>query len=107
MQKKNGKKKHIKEKRRKERKEEKRKKRALAGTGAIPHIVLCVTGKGPQRAMYEERIRGLGLSSVSVSTMWLAQEDYPRLLGACDLGVSLHTSTSGLDLPMKVVVRRG
>ena len=34
---------------------------------------------------------------------WLSAEEYCLLLGSCDLGVSLHWSSSQLDLPMKVL----
>ncbi|KAJ4717399.1 UDP-glycosyltransferase TURAN [Melia azedarach] len=68
-----------------------------------PRLLFIITGKGPEKEKYEEKIRRLRLKRVAFRTMWLSAEDYPLLLGSADLGVCLHTSSSGLDLPMKVV----
>ncbi|KAL8481466.1 hypothetical protein ACS0TY_027830 [Phlomoides rotata] len=65
-----------------------------------PRLLFIITGKGPEKEKYEQKIRKLRLRRVAFRTMWLSAEDYPLLL---DLGVCLHTSSSGLDLPMKVV----
>lgn len=73
------------------------------------------TGKGDLKSFYEEQMRGLHLKHVAMTTMWLEPDDYPLLLGSSDLGkrqdevhilqigISLHVSSSNLDLPMKVV----
>eukprot|EP01134_Creolimax_fragrantissima_P005307 CFRG5307T1 len=74
-----------------------------AGIGYYPGMVCIITGKGPLKGHYEKLIEEKKFSHVRVYTMWLEAEDYPRLLGSADVGVSLHYSSSGLDLPMKVV----
>ena len=78
-----------------------------ASDSNLPSILAIITGKGPQKEHYLSRIRDLNqegkLAKVDITTAWLSMEDYASLLGAADLGISLHTSSSGVDLPMKVV----
>ncbi|KAF4363731.1 hypothetical protein G4B88_000960 [Cannabis sativa] len=68
-----------------------------------PRLLFVITGKGPEKQKFEEKIKRLRFKRFAFRTMWLSAEDYPLLLGSADLGVCLHTSSSGLDLPMKVV----
>ncbi|XP_040919068.1 chitobiosyldiphosphodolichol beta-mannosyltransferase [Toxotes jaculatrix] len=70
---------------------------------SLPSLVCVITGKGPQKQHYRKLIDSLHLEHVQICTPWLEAEDYPVLLGSADLGVCLHKSSSGLDLPMKVV----
>ena len=70
----------------------------------LPRILFLVTGKGPQREAYRRRMKSLDLRRVAFRLLWLEAADYPLLLGSCDLGVCLHMSSSGVDLPMKVTL---
>eukprot|EP00051_Salpingoeca_urceolata_P017819 m.245761 g.245761 ORF g.245761 m.245761 type:complete len:482 (-) comp19054_c0_seq4:944-2389(-) len=69
----------------------------------FPKLLCAITGKGPLKSHYEQLIAAKKFKHVRVCTLWLAAEDYPRLLGSATVGVSLHSSSSGIDLPMKVV----
>ncbi|CBY35308.1 unnamed protein product [Oikopleura dioica] len=66
-------------------------------------FTVAITGKGPQKDFYKREIKKIDMKNIEIVTPWLEIEDYPKLLGAATLGVSLHTSSSGCDLPMKVV----
>lgn len=66
---------------------------------------MVVTGKGPQKEHYQQIFnnRNLSWKDVNIKTIWLEIDDYPKIVATCDLGICLHYSSSGLDLPMKVV----
>ena len=70
---------------------------------SLPKLVCIITGKGPQKEYYKKCIKEHEFKNIAVITPWLESEDYPVVIGCGDLGVSLHFSSSGLDLPMKVV----
>ncbi|KFY74797.1 hypothetical protein V499_05205 [Pseudogymnoascus sp. VKM F-103] len=76
-------------------------------TGSLPPILAIITGKGPQKELYLRRIEKLKadgkLEGVTILSAWLTTGDYAKLLACADLGVCLHMSSSGVDLPMKVV----
>ncbi|KDE04023.1 hypothetical protein MVLG_05524 [Microbotryum lychnidis-dioicae p1A1 Lamole] len=71
----------------------------------LPKLLVMITGKGAGKKAFESEVERLekGWDFVRVRTSWLALEGYPRLLGSADLGISLHMSSSGADLPMKIV----
>ncbi|OJT07967.1 Chitobiosyldiphosphodolichol beta-mannosyltransferase [Trametes pubescens] len=74
----------------------------------LPKVLMAVTGKGPLRTKYMRKVEGLQAGQdawkyVRCVSLWLEADDYPLLLGSSDLGISLHSSSSALDLPMKVV----
>ena len=73
----------------------------------LPEIFAVITGNGPQKADFITQISNLKadgkLEMVAIETAFFSINDYAKLLGSADLGVSLHTSSSGVDLPMKVV----
>ena len=77
----------------------------MTGHGAelsFPDLLILLTGRGPMRAAYEREIARMRLSRIRLRTLWLSAEDYALMLGAADLGVCCHRSSSGLDLPMKI-----
>lgn len=62
-----------------------------------------ITGDGPKRAELAPRMAVLRAKGVLLDTGYLPEADYAALLSRADLGLSLHRSSSGLDLAMKVV----
>lgn len=68
----------------------------------LPDFLILLTGRGPLRQHYERLMASRTASRIHLRTVWLEAGEYPKALAAADVGVCLHRSASGLDLPMKV-----
>ena len=69
----------------------------------IKKVLFLITGRGPLRDSFMKKVSEAKLKYFDVKSIWLESDDYPKLLSLVDLGISLHYSSSGIDLPMKVV----
>jgi beta-1,4-mannosyltransferase len=81
--------------------------RERAAGVVAPRLLFLLTGNGPRRVAFEDALRELRNADVEARTAWLSYEDYLRLLASADLGLCLHRSSSGLDLPMKIADMAG
>jgi beta-1,4-mannosyltransferase len=75
---------------------------AQGGGQRFPQLIILVTGDGQRRTEFERRFAGLPARRVHLRARWLEPEEYPLVVGSADVGLCLHRSTSGLDIPMKV-----
>jgi hypothetical protein len=68
------------------------------------HLILVVTGSGERKKIYAEMIKEnrYKWKNISIVMKYFAAEDYPKMIACADVGVCLHYSSSGFDLPMKV-----
>ncbi len=81
--------------------------RGSAADSSSPELVVLLTGRGPLRTAVEARLKRRSFARVAVRTTWLEPADYVVLVGMADVGISLHQSASGLDLPGKLAEFRG
>ena len=64
-----------------------------------------MTGAGPLKQQFLKEFDRFNQEAkkVQIQAKWLEIDDYPKMVASADLGICMHFSSSGLDLPMKVV----
>jgi len=66
-------------------------------------VTVYITGEGAKEDSLRARLETLRAKGVLVDTGFLSEAEYRALIRRADLGLSLHRSSSRLDLAMKVV----
>jgi beta-1,4-mannosyltransferase len=78
------------------------KKNDIDEYGEVPSLSIIITGKGSDQDWFEAELKSRQFEKISFALTYFDDYDeYARFLGCCDIGVSLHVSSSGVDLPMK------
>ncbi len=69
------------------------------------NIMLVITGSGERKKIYKEMVEANKYKwrYINIIMKWFEPDDYPKMVACADVGVCLHYSSSGFDLPMKVV----
>ncbi len=80
---------------------------ALDRIAPAPDVEIHLTGDGPSRTALMPRIDDLRRRGWEIYTGFLEEAEYRDLLARADIGISVHRSSSGLDLAMKVVDLQG
>jgi beta-1,4-mannosyltransferase len=76
---------------------------AQAPNPPLFQLMVLITGRGPLRSEFEQRLSNTSWHRVIPCTAFLDPADYRELLRTAHFGLSLHRSSSGVDLPMKIV----
>ena len=66
---------------------------------------MVVTGSGPLKKQFLKIFDQFNKehNRIKIEAKWFEIDDYPLIVASADLGICMHMSSSGLDLPMKVV----
>lgn len=75
----------------------------IPASARCARLLVLVSGRGALRERFEQAVAASGLRHLAARTAWFEAAEYPRAVAASDVGLSLHRSASGLDLPMKIM----
>jgi beta-1,4-mannosyltransferase len=66
-------------------------------------LLIVISGRGPLRQKFEDRVASKRWQRAAVRTVFLDPEGYREILRSAEMGLCFHLSSSGVDLPMKVM----
>lgn len=66
-------------------------------------IVLVMSGHGPEKEYWQKKFEQTHFDHINVLFKWFEPAKYPLMVACADYGICMHKSTSGVDLPIKIL----